>query len=66
MMPILPGGAEAAEQRGGGAPGGVVVDADEMAAGRAGQVGDQRHDGDAAAGGRIDGRDHRRIVRARR
>ena len=54
--------AEAAEQRGGAAAGGLVVDADELPAGRAGQVGDQGEHGDAAAGDGVDGPGHRRIV----
>ena len=62
MMPTLPACAEAAEQRGGAAPGGLVVDADEVAPARAGQVGDQGDDGDAAAGRRVDGLGDGRIV----
>ena len=53
---------EAAEQRGRGAAGGDVVDADEAAAARAGHVGHQRDHHDAVRHEVVDRRPHQRMV----
>ena len=55
-------GQETAHERSRGASGGDIVDTDEVAPRRLRQVGHQRHDGNAAAMGRLDGRVHLRLV----